>query len=330
MVAASMGGRARPVPADGEQDRQPAALPARVRRARARRRASRSRRARSCPRSSTRTTSSCSRTRASRSSRCVGATVAAPIAALDPEDGRRPVGVARRARSCSSSGRSARSASRAPRRSGGAETVDEREALHARSIVIAGTAMGLLRGVVGFFTFFAAFALKRAHEPAWVFGLVLIGERGRQRSRNGDRAVPAAQGAGGVDARGRVAASRVAARARGARLRPRLARVRGRARSPPRPRAGGSRSTASCSATVRSRCAGRAFARFETRFQLVWVAGGVVAVLFPGGGRGGIFVVAVVLLFAGLSYVGAFRRTPRVARTIRRDAAIRGDRPPPG
>ena len=55
---------------------------------------------------------------------------------------------------------------------------------------------------------------------------------------------------------------------------------------------------------------GRAFARFETRFQLVWVAGGVVAVLFPGGGRGGIFLVAVVLLFAGLSYVGGFRRLP--------------------
>ncbi len=54
---------------------------------------------------------------------------------------------------------------------------------------------------------------------------------------------------------------------------------------------------------------GRAFARFETRFQLVWVAGGVGAVVFPGGGRGGIFVVAVVLLFGGLSYVGAFRRT---------------------
>ena len=34
--------------------------------------------------------------------------------------------------------------------------------------------MGLLRCVVGFFTFFAAFALKRAHEPAWVFGVVLM------------------------------------------------------------------------------------------------------------------------------------------------------------
>jgi hypothetical protein len=67
---------------------------------------------------------------------------------------------------------------------------------------------------------------------------------------------------------------------------------------------------------------GRAFARFETRFQLVWVAGGVAAVVFPGGGRGGIFVVAVVLLFAGLTYVGGFRRTP--ARNTR--ASL----PPPG
>jgi hypothetical protein len=53
---------------------------------------------------------------------------------------------------------------------------------------------------------------------------------------------------------------------------------------------------------------GRAFARFETRFQIVWVIGGVLAVLFPGGGRSGIFIVALVLLFAGLSYLGAVRR----------------------
>ncbi len=58
-------------------------------------------------------------------------------------------------------------------RVGSGETTDERAALQARSIVTAGTAMGLLRAIVGFFTFFAVFALKRAHEPAWVFGLVL-------------------------------------------------------------------------------------------------------------------------------------------------------------
>jgi hypothetical protein len=54
---------------------------------------------------------------------------------------------------------------------------------------------------------------------------------------------------------------------------------------------------------------GRAFARFETRFQLVWVLGALLAVVFPGGGRSGIFLVALALLFAGFSYVGAVRRT---------------------
>ena len=61
---------------------------------------------------------------------------------------------------------------------------------------------------------------------------------------------------------------------------------------------------------------GRAFARFETWFQLSWVLGGVLAVVYWGGGRSGIFLVALVLLFAGLSYIGAVRR-PAPARPRR-------------
>ncbi|MCU1467490.1 MAG: Major Facilitator Superfamily transporter [Actinomycetia bacterium] len=191
---------------------------------------------------------------------------------------------------------------------GPSETVDEREALHARSIVIAGTAMGVLRAVVGFFTFFAAFALKRSHEPAWVFGLVLgasalgnglgtvIAPFIRKKVREewmlaGALLVPALPLVLAARAYGRVslvvAAATVAA-----------ATACGRVAFDSLLQRDGSEA-------VR----GRAFARFETRFQLVWVAGGVAAVVFPGGGRGGIFVVAVVLLFAGLSYVGGFRRT---------------------
>ncbi len=193
------------------------------------------------------------------------------------------------------------------KRVGSEETVDEREALHARSIVIAGTAMGLLRSVVGFFTFFAAFALKRSHEPAWVFGLVLAASAAgnglgtvispflRKKVREewmlaGALLVPALPLVIAARDYGRVslvvAAATVAA-----------ATACGRVAFDSLLQRDGAES-------VR----GRAFARFETRFQLVWVAGGVGAVVFPGGGRGGIFVVAVVLLFAGLSYVGAFRR----------------------
>ena len=56
------------------------------------------------------------------------------------------------------------------------------------------------------------------------------------------------------------------------------------------------------------RTRGRAFAAVRTRFQIVWVIGGLVAVVFFGGGRAGIFLVALVLLFGGLSYIGAVRR----------------------
>jgi MFS family permease len=193
------------------------------------------------------------------------------------------------------------------KRVGSGETVDEREALHARSIVTAGTAMGLLRAIVGFFTFFAAFALKRAHEPAWVFGVVLI-------------ASAVGNGLGTISApllRKRVREEWMLA---GALLFPALPLVLAA-------RDYGRVSLIAAAATVAAATAcgrvafdsllqrdgsesvrGRAFARFETRFQLVWVAGGVGAVVFPGGGRGGLFVVAVVMLFAGLSYVGAFRR----------------------
>jgi MFS family permease len=189
------------------------------------------------------------------------------------------------------------------------ETRDEREALQARSIVVAGTAMGLLRAVVGFFTFFAAFALKRSHEPAWAFGLVLA-------------ASAIGGGAGTLIApvlRKHFREEWVLA---GALLFPALPLVFA-ARDYSRASLVFAAATVAA-ATACGRVAfdsllqrdgaesarGRAFARFETRFQLAWVVGGVLAVIFPGGGRGGIFVVALVLLFAGLSYVGGFRRAP--------------------
>jgi hypothetical protein len=79
---------------------------------------------------------------------------------------------------------------------------------------------------------------------------------------------------------------------------------------------------------------GRAFAKFETRFQLVWVLGGMIAII-PFAKQMGLFLLAVVLGFAAVSYVAALRaargrqmRTKllpeRVDRTIRdtRDQAV--------
>jgi hypothetical protein len=191
---------------------------------------------------------------------------------------------------------------------GAPETPDEREMLQASSIVVAGTAMALLRGVVGFFTFFAAFALKRAHEPAWMFGIVIVASAVgnvvgtvvapllRRKVREewilaGTLVVPAVPLVFAARAYTTTAliagAAAVAASAACGRLAFDSLLQRDGAEA----------------------ARGRAFARFETRFQIVWVLGGVLAVVFPGGGRGGIFLVALVLLFAGLSYIGAVRRT---------------------
>ena len=203
------------------------------------------------------------------------------------------------------------------------ETVDEREQLHIPSIVLAGTATALLRGVVGFFTFFAAFALKKQGEPAWLFGLVII-----------------ASAIGGLI--GTVAAPLLRRKVReewilaGALLVPALPLVyaaRDYGRLELMLAAATVAASASCGRLAfdsllqrdgADAARGRAFARYETRFQLAWVIGGTIAVVFPGGGRGGIFLVALVLLFAGLSYVGGVRRNRIVAQNPQAQL------PPPG
>lgn len=187
------------------------------------------------------------------------------------------------------------------------ESEGDRDALHSRSILAAGTAMGLLRATVGFFTFFAAFVLKSSKEPAWMFGVVLLlsaigtglgtvlAPVLRRRVREewilaGALVVPSIPLVFAARAYGRLALIVAAAAIAAASACGRLAFDSLLQRD---------------GADV---ARGRAFARFETRFQLLWVVGGVFAVIFPSDGRWGIFLVALVLLFAGLSYVGAVRR----------------------
>ena len=167
--------------------------------------------------------------------------------------------------------------------------------------------MGVMRSVVGFFTFFAAFVLKSHAEPAWIYGLVLmmsmvgtaigtvLAPLLRRRIREewilaGSLVVPGIPLVFAARAYGRaalvVAAMAVAAASAAGRLAFDSLLQRDGADA----------------------ARGRTFARFETRFQLVWVLGGVLAVIFPGGGRSVIFLVALVLLFAGLSYVGSVGR----------------------
>jgi MFS family permease len=67
---------------------------------------------------------------------------------------------------------------------------------------------------------------------------------------------------------------------------------------------------------------GRSFARFETRFQLVWVVGGLIGVI-PLAEKLGLFVLAIVLAAAAVSYVGALRASRRMRTKLMPDSVDR-------
>jgi Major Facilitator Superfamily len=184
----------------------------------------------------------------------------------------------------------------------------EQAELRAATIRLAATGMAVLRAAVGFLTFLVAFSLKRRHEPSWLFGVVI-----------------AAGAAGGLV--GAVVAPRLRRRLKeeavlvGALLVPAVTALFG-ARSFGRPAMGIVAGAVSLGASagrlafdsVVQRDApeaarGRTFARFETRFQLAWVAGALVPVVVPGGlpGRLGFLLLSIGLGFAGLSYMAAVR-----------------------
>ena len=156
----------------------------------------------------------------------------------------------------------------------------ERVELRVPSVRAAAAAMGVLRGATGFLVFLVAFGLKRDAEPLWFFG-----------------AVAAASVAGGFIGHHRESRVAQAVPSHRAALRRRARRRRCRVGGRPRSGAPASREVAAVFAvalganiarqsfdSVLQRDApeaarGRAFARFETLFQLVWVIGALLAVV---------------------------------------------------
>jgi hypothetical protein len=200
---------------------------------------------------------------------------------------------------------------------------DEKAELHQGPVLLAATAMAVLRGGVGFITFLLAFALKRAHEPSWVYGAALaasavgglVGNLAAPPARKRVREeaillvallVPAAVGV--FAARGHGRASSIAAAA---------AVAFGAA-------AGRLAFDSIVQRDAPAAAQGRAFARFETRFQLTWVAGALLPVIVPFNLRVGLLVLTLALGFSGLSYLGGLR----ALRSRRRVAAAAGDAAP--
>ncbi|MGZ6943430.1 MAG: MFS transporter [Acidimicrobiia bacterium] len=188
------------------------------------------------------------------------------------------------------------------------ETPEERQELAAPSIVFSGTAMAVMRGCVGFITFQLAYLLKGTGEPTWFYGVVLAmsaagGFLGvimtpvlRRRLKEetilaGALVGPAVVALFAARDGGRVGAVAIAFAIAVGAASGRIAFDSLLQRDGP------------------EHLRGRAFARFETRFQLAWCGGALIpvallTVLTP---RSGFFLLALVLGFAGLSYVGGLR-----------------------
>ena len=192
----------------------------------------------------------------------------------------------------------------------------EKEELRSAGIVAAASAMGAIRGIVGFLAFMLAFAIKE-DGALWELGVVVV----------------AAQA--GFFA-GAVAAPRVRRLAteesilRGALVTIALLGVVTAA-------TGGLVGAALLSMTVGATSSaakqafdaivqrdapdanrGRSFARFETRFQLVWVVGALVPIIIPIPAAVGFGVIAVGSAVAVISYQLGLRRIRRGEGPVRR------------
>jgi hypothetical protein len=195
----------------------------------------------------------------------------------------------------------------------------EAEAAELRGIgvLLAASGMGLIRGIVGFLTFLLLFHLR--DEPTWHMGVVLgltgIGALTGaalapllRRSHTEERMLMGALGLAVVSsltaawAGGLAAAALLAATVAIVSTTGRLAFD----------------SLVQRDAPDANR--GRSFARFELRFQLVWVVGAVIPVVIPIPLQLGFVIIAGVAGFALFSYVAGQRAAQRA----------HVDRPPAG
>jgi hypothetical protein len=174
-------------------------------------------------------------------------------------------------------------------------------------LAAAAVAMALLRAEVGFLTFLVAFGFRRSGAPSWWFGVVLAASMAstlagsavaprlrasvsEERILAGALVLVAVVGLGTARIEGRLWAALVAAGvgiAAGAAKLAFDALVQRDA--PPHER-------------------GRAFARFEAGFQLVWVIGALLPVMVGTPLRQGYDVLGIAALAAAVAYVLADRR----------------------
>lgn len=183
-----------------------------------------------------------------------------------------------------------------------------------RSVLVASTAMATMRLSVGFVTFLLAFELRRQHAATWWYGVVLVASMTgsllatlvapllrrylpEERILVVSLAVLMASAGGAHLLGGRLGDCVLTA---GVGLGAATAKLA---------------FDSLVQREVSDRARGRAFARFETRFQLAWVIGAVVPVgLSISGGAGELIVTLVTTLAAVLYLTGRHTFVPAGGR----------------
>jgi hypothetical protein len=194
----------------------------------------------------------------------------------------------------------------------------ERDELRGGGIVLAASAMGLMRGIVGFLTFLIAFYLRSADAAAWKFGLVLAASGvgsllGAVTALGMRRAGVAEERILQIVLGITTAAAVLAAWTGGLAAAAALAACVGVSAS----------SAKLAFDSVVQRDApdanrGRSFAKFETRFQLTWVVGAFIPVVVSIPVQVGFLVVAACGGFALFSYLAGLRALGRGQLPARR------------
>ena len=186
-------------------------------------------------------------------------------------------------------------------------TDQEREELRSSGILYAASAMGLLRAIVGFLTFVIAFQLRSDGAATWQFGVALAASG--LGSLGGSLVAPALRKSGMVEERiiqvmlaATVVVGLLSAYAGGLLSAAVMAAAIGLAAS-------GSKLAfdAIVQRDAPDANRGRSFAKFETRFQLLWVLGALIPVVAPIPARIGFLLIAVAAGFAVSSYVVSLR-----------------------
>ena len=188
----------------------------------------------------------------------------------------------------------------------------EREELRGGGIILAASAMGLLRGIVGFLTFLVAFALRTSDAPTYQFGIVIAASG--IGSLLGALVAPALRRNGMPEERILQIVLGIAAWGGGIVAAAALALCIGIAAS--------SGKLAFDSVVQRDAPdanRGRSFARFETRFQLTWVAGAFLPVVVSIPLEVGFLVIAACAGFALFSYLAGLRGLDRGEMPVRRN-----------